>query len=100
MPGRPPRLHLPYGLWPAEDQCLWERAVIDDDPFGDAAGAHLAMASRQAYLGAWRRFLGFLAIAEPMALATAPDQRLTLERVQRFASHLAATNLPQSVAAQ
>lgn len=100
MPGRQPRLHLPYGQWPVEDRRLWERAVSGDDPFGDAAGAHLAEASRKAYLFAWRRFLGFLAIEEPAALDTAPAERVTRERVRRFASHLADTNRPQSVAAQ
>ena len=100
MSGCQPRLHLPYGQWPVEDRRLWERAVSGDDPFGDAAGAHLAEASRKAYLFAWRRFLGFLAIEEPAALDTAPAERVTRERVRRFASHLADTNRPQSVAAQ
>ena len=100
MPGCQPRLHLPYDQWPAEDQRLWERAVNNDDPFGDAAGAHLATASRKTYLFAWRRFLGFLALEEPAALDTAPAERLTMERVRRFASHLAETNLPQSLATQ
>src|SRR6195256_3348156 len=98
MPGRQPRLHLPYGQWPVEDRRLWERAVSGDDPFGDAAGAHLAEASRKAYLFAWRRFLGFLAIEEPAALDTAPAERLTMERVRRFASPLAETNIPPSLA--
>ena len=100
MPGYQPRLHLPHDHWPAEDRRLWERAVSSDDPFGDAAGAHLATASRKTYLFAWRRFLGFLALEEPAALDTAPAERLTMERVRRFASHLAETNLPQSLATQ
>ena len=46
MPGRPPRLHLPFARWPAADQSLWQRAMdISDDPFGDAAGARLAKAT-------------------------------------------------------
>jgi integrase/recombinase XerD len=49
---------------------------------------------------AWRRFLGFLAIEEPPALDIAPTERVTTARVREFATHLAATNLPQSVAAQ
>jgi hypothetical protein len=48
----------------------------------------------------WRRFLGFLAMAEPTALEIAPAQRVTIARVRRFADHLAETNTPHSVASQ
>jgi len=48
----------------------------------------------------WRRFLGFLTINEPEALEIAPPERLTTERVRRFAKHLAETNTPHSVAIQ
>jgi hypothetical protein len=98
MPGYEPRLHLPYDQWPAEDQRLWETAVGDDDPFSDAGAAHLADATLRQRWFAWRRFLGFLAIEEPVALAMAPAERLNLERVRRFCSYLAATNTPHSVA--
>ena len=97
---RKPRLHLPYSQWPAADRLLWERAMGSDDPFADAAGAHLAKASQHNYLFAWRRFLGFLAINEPTALEVAPSERLTIERIRSFVAHLAETNTPQSVAVQ
>ena len=100
MPGRPPRLHLPFARWPAADQSLWQRAMSSDDPFGDAAGARLAKTSKSQYQSAWRRFLGFLAIEEPSALEFAAAERLTIERVRVFAAHLAATNTPRSVAIQ
>src|ERR1700681_4199774 len=96
MPGYQPRLHLPFGQWPAEDRRLWEGAVRADDPFGDAAGAHLAAASRKAYMMAWRRFLGFLAIEEPAALDGSPAERVTMARVRGFATHLGAPHLPRS----
>lgn len=70
-----------------------------DDPFADAAGARLAKASRDNYLVAWRRFLGFLAIHEPTASEIPPAERLTVERIRSFVAHLARTNSPQSVAA-
>jgi integrase/recombinase XerD len=95
-----PRLHLPYGQWPAADRLLWERAMGSNDPFADAAGARLSKASQHDYLVAWRRFLGFLAIHEPTALEVAPIERLTIERVRPFAAHLAETNTPRSVAIQ
>jgi integrase len=99
MPGPKARLHLPYGDWPAADRLLWQQAMgSNDDPFAQAAGAHLSKASQHCYLFAWRRFLGFLAIHEPTALDEAPAERLTIERVRAFRAHLAETNTPLSVA--
>jgi integrase/recombinase XerD len=98
--GPKPRLHLPYGQWPAVDRSLWERATVGDDPFMDAPRARLAKATQHTYLFAWRRFLGFLAIHESAALEIPPFERLTIERVRAFVAHLAETNLPRSVAGQ
>ena len=101
MPGFAPRLHLPYAQWPAADRRLWDEAIgASDDPFAGGAGAHLAAATQKRYLFGWRRWLGFLMLDEPTALELAPAERITIERVRRFAAHLAETNLPQSVAAQ
>lgn len=100
MPGPLPRLHLPYAQWPAADQSLWQCAMTSDDPFGDAAGPRLAKTSKRQYQSAWRRFLGFLAMEEPSALEIAPAERLTVARVRAFVAHLAATNIPRSVAIQ
>ncbi len=100
MPGPDPKLHLPYCRWPVADRLLWERASCSDDPLADAAGARLAEASRNSYLFGWRRFLGFLAINEPSALEIAPTERLTIERVRSFVTHLAETRIPRSVANQ
>jgi hypothetical protein len=101
MRGLPPRLHLPFGQWPEADRRLWADAMdSNDDPFCDAPGARLAHATRQKSWFAWRRFLGFLAISEPLALEADPAGRLTIERVRLYVSHLAQTNKPQSVASQ
>ena len=80
MPRREARLYLPYDQWPAVDRLLWERTISSDDPFADAAGASLADASQRVYWFAWRRWLGFLAINEPAALAGAPTERLASDR--------------------
>jgi integrase len=48
----------------------------------------------------WRRFLGFLTITEATALEIVPAERIIIERVRRFAGHLAETNTPHSVAIQ
>jgi integrase len=101
MPGLSPRLHLPFSQWPVMDQRLWVSATTaNDDPFGDAPGTRLAQATREKYRFGWRRFLGFLAINDAEALGVYPAQRLTLERVRCYVSHLSETNRPQSVATQ
>jgi integrase/recombinase XerD len=100
MRGRKPRLHLPYAQWPSADRLLWERAMGNDDPFADAAGAHFAKTSQDNYLRAWRRFLGFLAIHDPAALEVPAAERLNLERIRQFAANLRGTNAPRSVASQ
>ena len=95
MPGPKPR---PYAQWPAADRSLWQQAFCCDDPFSDQAGVRLAKASKERCMWAWRRFLGFLAEHEPIALEVTPAERLTIERVRPFVSHLAVTNAPTSVA--
>jgi hypothetical protein len=101
MRGLPPRLHLPFGQWPKADRRLWADAMDrNDDPLCDALGARLAHASRQKSWFAWRRFLGFLAISEPLALEAHPAERLTIERIRLYVSHLAETNKRKSVASQ
>jgi integrase/recombinase XerD len=98
--GLPPKLHLPWEQWPVRDQELWQRAVADDDPFGDAAGARLSEATKTARWYGWRRFLGYVVKHDPKALSLSPAERLTMERVRTFADHLAETNQPHSVANQ
>jgi hypothetical protein len=94
------KLHLPLDQWPLEDRLLWEQATNDNDPFSEATGARLADTSKHQYLFAWRRFLGFVALEDRSALILRPVDRLTRERVRSFASHLAKTNIPRSVAIQ
>jgi len=100
MLGTKPRLHLPFADWPEIDKRIWTGAVANDDPFDDGPGAHLAKATLHKYWMGWRRFLGFLMLTEPDILDAAPSERLTRERIRRFAEHLAQTNTPHSVAIQ
>lgn len=100
MAGPPPRLHLPYAEWPAEDRRLWISGTDADDPFSEVAGARLAKTTLHCRQMAWRRFLGFLAAAEPEALCIPPAQRITKERVRQFANHLGESNTPNSTACQ
>jgi hypothetical protein len=98
MPRNNPLRHLPVAEWPPADRRLWERVGSSDDPFADVPGARLAKTTRRTYLFGWRRFLGFLAIHEPDALAIAPSDRLTIKRVHAFATHLAKTCKARSIA--
>jgi hypothetical protein len=100
VPGPRPKLHLPFAHWPPTDRRLWHDAAKNDDCFSDAAGTRLAKTTLHKLWMGWRRFLGFLAITEATALEIAPAERLTIERVRRFADHLAETNSPHSVAVQ
>ena len=100
MPGPIPRLSLLFADWPKVDRQMWDNAVNDDDPFADGVAARLAKATQHKYWMGWRRFLGFLTIAEPDALEIVPPQRLAIDRVRRFVEHLRETNTPHSVAIQ
>jgi hypothetical protein len=75
-------------------------ATRNDDPFAGGAGARLAKRTLHAYRQAWRALLGFLTLTEPAALTVAPQQRLSADRVRRFAEHLSQTNTSRSVAIQ
>jgi integrase/recombinase XerD len=94
------KLHLPFDKWPLDDRLLWDQVTSDSDPFSEATGARLADRSKHQYLFAWRRFLGFVVLEDGSALMLPPAERLTKERVRAFASHLAETNIPRSVAIQ
>jgi integrase/recombinase XerD len=100
MRGLVAKLHLPWDEWPEDDRRLWEAATAVDDPFEDAGGARLAEATLASRWFGWRRFLGFLAIEDPAALGLKPFERLNIERVRSFATHLGRTNTPLSVAMQ
>jgi hypothetical protein len=93
-------LHLRCREWPLADQELWTRAVSNDDPFADARATHLSKHTLDDRCNAWRRFLGFLSREEPLALDIAPAERLNVERLRAFASHLAHTNAPRTIAAK
>jgi integrase len=98
MAGFKAELHLPFARWPEADKALWQQAIEADDPFSVGGAARLSPASRKRYFMGWRRFLGFLAIAEPEALEISPCHRLRPECIKRFAKHLGMTCSSGSVA--
>jgi len=100
MPGPKPRLHLSVADWPEIDRQMWNAAVSSDGPFERFPSACLAKSTQRKYWMGWRRFLGFLVIADPDALQRRPFERLTLKRVRQFVEHLRRTNTAHSVAIQ
>jgi hypothetical protein len=89
-----PLKHLPLGDWPAGDRTLLERAFRSaTDPFDDDAGpgGHLKPRTQRAIFFAYRRWLGWLNMDQPATLMLNPAERVTRERIRRYASSLAMT---------
>jgi integrase/recombinase XerD len=86
------RRGLPLGDWPEPDQIAWTVATAEGDVFdGRGRAARWAETTRKAVIAAYGRWLGFLAVCEPSALADRPVQRLTSDRLARYLDHLAPT---------
>jgi integrase/recombinase XerD len=86
------RRGLSFGAWPAFDRSAWTGAIADGDIFdGRGPAAHWAGTTRNAVCAAYGRWLGFLAVCEPDALAEDPVLRLTSDRLARYLDHLADT---------
>lgn len=91
---------MPYAEWPSADRALWVIEADEWDPFSDIQRTRLASASWKQYFFAWRRFLGYLARHEPLAMNIAAPDRFTSARIRRYVAHLSETNTPRSVAIQ
>lgn len=79
--------------WPEADRAMWAGLVAVGDLL-DGAGrlAHLRRTTRDSLLHRYRRWLGWLAHAEPDALALErPADRATPARLGRWTEHLAHT---------
>jgi integrase len=86
------RRGLSLDAWPALDQSAWTGAIADGDIFdGQGPAAHWATTTRNAAIAAYGRWLGFIAASEPLVLAAHPVDRLTVERLAHYLSHLAET---------
>src|SRR5262245_52837301 len=75
-------------------------ALAATHPFNDDAGpgGHLKLRTQRAIVFAHRRWLGWLKIDEPATLMLDPADRVTRERIRRYASALAMTMGSVSVA--
>lgn len=86
------RRGLPFGGWPEPDRIAWTGATAEGDIFdGRGPAAHWAGTTRNAVIAAYGRWLGYLAVCEPSALAEHPVQRLTSDRLAHYLEHLAQT---------
>lgn len=90
----PERACMKEADWPAVDRHLWMRACAPADLLDDETGAragHREISNRKAEKG-YGRWLTFLANADPSAMALAPADRITPERVRAYVDALLALN--------
>ena len=74
---RKPRIYLPFGSWPAEDQARWQAAFVEGDRFdGSGPGSHLAEATRRNLWISYARFLSFISANRQDLLALRPEARI------------------------
>jgi hypothetical protein len=81
-----PLKHIPLRDWPAGDRSLFERAFRSaTDPFDDDAGpgGHLGFRTQGAIVFAYRRWLGWLTVDEPMALTLDPTEAMVAEKSKK-----------------
>lgn len=92
--------HLPIDCWPAEDRLAFDAAFASRDIFDDdrGPGSHLRAGTRRIITVAYRRWLGFLDASFPQALAQAPVDRITPDRVRSFVEQLRGEVRPTTVA--
>jgi integrase/recombinase XerD len=87
------RKSLSLLAWPAADRLAWQAATGPGrDIFDDAGPAsHWAATTRDMVQYDYGRWLGYVAMSEPNALALAPRARASKERLLRFLGHLGET---------
>jgi integrase len=83
---------LPIGQWPQKDRQLWQAACAPSDPLDDEVGArsdHADISNAKAAKG-YGRWLTYVSLSVPDALAEAPAARITPERVRAYVDSLIA----------
>jgi integrase len=99
----PERACLPIGQWPEEDRRPWLAACAPSDPLDDEVGArssHADISNAKAAKG-YGRWLTYLSISAPEAMAEAPAARITPQRVRAYVDSLIAIgNATQTILAR
>jgi len=78
-------LVLKFEDWPSADQIAWN-ALFDEAGFLDDAGpcVHWSEGSRRKRQQGYAQWLSFIARQDPCAMELAPDDRIVLDRVERY----------------
>ena len=85
-------LLLPFHAWPAVDRMMWATLRKEAGPLDDPGGlAHLRQTSCDTLQARYGRWLKWLSVTEPEALALQPAERATLARLQSWLEALAHT---------
>jgi hypothetical protein len=94
-PRDPERTNLPVREWPSADAELWRAAFAPGPPLDDDAGARVGYrpASDEIARKGYGRWLGYLAVHDPEALALPARERITAERVKTYVARLEALGL-------
>ena len=87
------RKSLSLLAWPTADRLAWQAATSPGRDIFDDAGlaSHWAASTRTAVQYDYGRWLGYVAMSEPNALALAPGARASKERLVGFLGHLGET---------
>jgi integrase len=85
------RLRLRPDEWPEPDRIAHTAAFAKEDRFHRGPAAHWAPTTKHAVSASVARWLGFLTLVEPRALAEHPLDRVTEDRLARFLDHLSET---------
>ncbi len=89
---------LRLARWPEADRAAWATALAEGDIFdGRGPAAHWSAGSRRSVVSGYGRWIGYLKAVEPAALALAPAERISRDRIRRYIDHLAAEITPAGV---
>jgi integrase/recombinase XerD len=85
-------LVLSLDAWPEADRRLWQDLTRDGGPLDDrGALAHLRETTLDMMIKSYGRWLGWIAAEEPAALAAAPADRATMDRLRHWLTNLGHT---------
>jgi len=89
---------MPLVEWPAQDQAAWQAALAPAG-FLEAAGVAAAWApgGQRMIIDAYGRWLTWLSRTGQLDARSAPQERVTRERVAAYAEALATSNAPMTV---
>ncbi len=95
----PQRIRIPFSEWPVADRTAWDAACRGGSILqAGGKGAKWRPASRDAVMGNYGLWLGFLKLNGWLHQADAPAERVDRERVRAFINYLMQDRAPVTVA--